>query len=195
MRNPTARACGIAISLALASGSIAAPAASRTPTAQNAATREDTVTQEKAMEPLAWLVGDWEGEGWIQRGPEGARMTFTQTEHVERVFEGRLLLVEGVGRARSSIVRHAYGVLSWDPDEGAYAFDTYLADEAGVDAAATVEDGVLTWSFDVEGGRIRFRTRETGSGEWHENGEFSPDGTTWYPFFEMTLRRVAEAGS
>ncbi|MGH7573146.1 MAG: hypothetical protein ACREMK_15090, partial [Gemmatimonadota bacterium] len=156
-------------------------------------------------EPLAWLVGDWEGEGWIQQGPQGGRTEFTQTEHVESAFGGRLLLVEGVGRAKESagdagagpeagsIVHHAYGVLSWDLEDSGYDFDTWLVDEAGIDAEATVENGVLTWGFEAGGGQIRFRIRQMEHGEWHETGQFSPDGTTWHSFFEMNLHRAGEA--
>ncbi|MGH7563328.1 MAG: hypothetical protein ACREK5_02765 [Gemmatimonadota bacterium] len=191
--------------LALGIAGVADLPVSRSLLAQEAPAQATTAsfTQEQAMEPLAWLVGDWEGEGWIQRGP-GPRMEFTQTEHVESAFGGRILLVEGLGRAKpsggaetgpaaGSVVHEAYGVLSWDLEEGDYSFDTYLADEAGVDAEATLEDGILTWGFEAGGGQIRFRIQQTEQGEWHETGGFSPDGTTWHPFFEMTLHRAGEA--
>ncbi|HET9481169.1 MAG TPA: hypothetical protein VFP98_05380, partial [Candidatus Polarisedimenticolia bacterium] len=73
----------------------------------------------------------------------------------------------------------------------AFRFDTYRAGENGVDAEASYEAGVFTWGFDAPTGQVRFRIRRTEEGEWHETGEFSPDqGTTWHPFFEMTLHRV-----
>lgn len=197
---------GVALLVVLGIAGGADLVVSRSLLAQEAPAQGTTAdfTQEQAMEPLAWLVGDWEGEGWIQQGPQEGRAEFTQTEHVESAFGGRLLLVEGVGRAKpsagdaaspeaGSIVHHAYGVLSWDLEDAEYDFDTYLVDEAGVDADATLEDGLLTWSFETGEGQIRFRIRQTEQGEWHEKGEFSPDGTTWYPFFEMTLHRAGEA--
>ncbi len=179
---------------ALAVSSLGAPKALP---AQEAATSTEIELSVRAMEPLAWLIGDWSGEGWIQLGP-GERHEFTQTEHVERTFGDRLLLVEGIGRARvpggqGPIVHHAFAVLSWDDQRGTYRFDTYRAGENGVDAEAVHEDGVFTWSFDAPNGKVRFRIHETEDGEWHETGQFSPDqGVTWHPFFEMRLRRIED---
>lgn len=180
---------------ALAAVTVAALVAPPTAVAQEAATSSEPETAVQAMEPLAWLVGDWEGEGWIQLGP-AERQEFIQTEHVEPAFGGRILLVEGIGRGRvpdgeGPIEHHAFGVLSWDAEENSYRFDTYRAGDRGVDADATLEEGVFTWGFDTPGGTVRFVLRETESGEWHETGAFSPDqGSTWNPFFEMTLARV-----
>lgn len=163
--------------------------------AQEAATTTEPDPAIHAMAPLAWLIGDWRGEGWIQRGPEG-RIEVVATEHVESALGGRLLLAEGLGRTKvhdgeGSIGHHAFGVLSWNPETETYAFDTYLAGETGVDALATIEDDVVTWSFDVPHGKVRYQIRQTETGQWHEVGHFSPDGgTTWLPFFEMTLARV-----
>ena len=188
-RSGTARVCGCAIA------ALAILVTGRQLLAQEAATSTDPYPAVQEMEPLAWLIGDWKGEGWTQRGPEG-RIEFIQTEHVERAFGGRILLVEGIGRTRvpegeGPIGFHAFGVLSWNPETDTNGFDTYLANGAGVDAEATVEDGVVTWGFDTPQGKVRYRIRETEAGQWHETGDFSPDGgTTWLPFFEMTLDRV-----
>ena len=169
----------------------------RAVTAQEAvATTTSESAQQQAMKPILWLVGEWEGEGWIQRGP-GPRSTFTIRERAETALGDRLIVVEGVGRAASDgedagqIVHHAFGVLSWDGERGDYRFSTYRADDTGVDARATVESGVVTWGFDTPNGQVRYRFRQLEDGAWRENGEFSPDkGTTWMPFCEMTLHRV-----
>lgn len=164
--------------------------------AQEAGEEAGPADRVEAMRPVAWLAGEWRGEGWFRRGP-GEPRPFTQTERVTPAFGGRLLLVEGVGRARTDdgeegpVVHHAYGVLSWEPDEGHYRFRTYLADGGGVDAEARVEDGALVWGFEVDEGRIRYRIRRTEGDRWHEVGEYSPDGSTWHPFLEMTLRRAS----
>lgn len=185
-------------SLAIGLALFAPLAAPRTMTAQEAATTTSESAQREAMQPILWLVGDWEGEGWIRRGP-GEPSTFTIHEHAETALGDRLIVVEGVGRAAGvgevdgEIVHHAFGVLSWDGDRGDYRFSTYRADDVGVDARATVEDGVVTWGFETPNGQVRYRFRQMEDGAWRENGEFSPDkGTTWMPFFEMTLHRVAD---
>jgi hypothetical protein len=182
----------MAIGLAL----IAPLAAPRAAAAQEAATSTSESAQREAMKPILWLVGDWEGEGWIRHGP-GEPSTFTVHEHAETALGDRLIVVEGVGQAagdaeiEGEIVHHAFGVLSWDGERGDYRFSTYRADDLGVDARATVEDGVVTWGFETPNGQVRYRFRQMEDGAWRENGEFSPDqGTTWMPFFEMTLHRV-----
>ncbi|MGH7573433.1 MAG: hypothetical protein ACREMK_16560, partial [Gemmatimonadota bacterium] len=83
----------ITLLVALGLASIADLVVSRSLRAQETPAQATSAdfTQELAMEPLAWLVGDWEGEGWIQQGPQGGRTEFTQTEHVESAFGGRLL--------------------------------------------------------------------------------------------------------
>jgi hypothetical protein len=184
------------LTLALGLALLAVLAAPRAAAAQEAATTTSESARRETLEPLLWLVGEWEGEGWIQKGP-GERSTFTIHERAETALGDRLIVVEGVGRSTGEgedagqVVHHAFGVLSWDGEQGDYRFSTYRADDTGVDARATVEDGVVTWGFETPQGQVRFHIRQMEDGAWRENGEFSPDqGTTWYPFFEMTLRRV-----
>ena len=192
---------GIVKSLAIGLVMFASLAAPRTMTAQEAATTTSESAQQEAMKPILWLVGDWKGEGWIRQGP-GEPSTFSIHERAETALGDRLIVVEGVGHAVGTgeadgeIVHHAFGVLSWDGEQGDYRFSTYLADDTGVDARATVEDGVVTWGFETSNGQVRYRFHQMKDGAWRENGEFSPDkGTTWMPFFEMTLHRVASAAS
>lgn len=188
--------------LALALGLGVLPFASpREASAQEVATTTAESAQKKAIEPLLWLVGTWEGEGWIQMGP-GERHSFTIQERAETALGERLIVVEGLGRATGEgegddrVVHHAFGVLSWDEEKGDYRFSTYLADKSGVDARATVEDDAVTWGFENPQGQVRFHIRQMEDGAWRENGEFSPDqGTTWHPFFEMTLHRVDDAST
>jgi hypothetical protein len=187
--------------LALGLALLASLAPPRPAAAQEAATTTSASAQREAIQPILWLVGDWEGEGWIRRGP-GEPSTFTIHEHAETALGDRLIVVEGVGRAAGDgevdgeIVHHAFGVLSWDGERGDYRFSTYRADDTGVDARATVEDGVMTWGFETPNGQVRYRFRQMEDGAWRENGEFSPDkGTTWMPFFEMTLHRVADSSA
>ena len=185
------------LTLALGLAMLAPLAAPRPAAAQEAATTTSETPQREAIEPLLWLVGEWKGEGWIQMGP-GPRSTFSIHERAETALGDRLIVVEGVGRATGEdedagqVVHHAFGVLSWDGERGDYRFSTYRADDTGVDARATVESGVVTWSFETPRGQVRYRIRQTEDDTWRENGEFSSDqGATWHPFFEMTLQRVA----
>lgn len=147
---------------------------------------------DSAMVPLAWLVGEWEGEG-ESRSPEGRSIAAVR-ESVESRLNGRVLVIEGVGRLPSAdgngrIVHHAFGVLTYDPERRQYAFRA-LRDGGVIDAETSLADGVFTWGFPIPGGRIRFHIRQV-DGEWHETGEYSADGATWQKMLEMKLRRVA----
>lgn len=146
---------------------------------------------DSAMAPLAWLIGEWEGEGVSQTrtGPSAAAVR----EKVEGRIGGRVLVIEGIGREPSTdgsgrIVHHAFGVLTYDPERRQYALRA-LREGGVIDAETSLADGVFTWGFAVPGGRIRYQIRQVG-GEWHETGEFSADGSTWRRMIEMKLRRV-----
>lgn len=169
--------------VALAAFLVSLPLAAQRPGAGAAA--------DSAMAPLAWLIGEWEGEA-VSLTPNG-RSPGTAQETVEGRLNGRVLVMEGIGREPSAegtgrVVHHAIGVLTYDPERGRYVLRA-LRDGGVVDADATLTDGVFTWSFEVPGGRIRFQIRQV-NGEWHETGEYSSDGSTWRKMLEMKLRRV-----
>jgi hypothetical protein len=148
------------------------------------------------MKKLDFMVGQWQGEGWIETGA-GNRSTFKGTESVQRKLDGTALLVEGVHRGRMGnsaeevIVHNALAVISWDDRTQLYRFRASLADGRYTDAEARLTDGALVWGF-RQGERlsIRFTIRINEAGDWLEVGEMSPDGSNWRKFFEMTMRRV-----
>jgi hypothetical protein len=147
---------------------------------------------DSAMVPLAWLIGEWEGQG-ESRSPQGQSFA-TVRESVESRLNGRVLVIEGIGREPSAdgtgrVVHHAFGVLTYDPERRQYSFRA-LRDGGVIDAETSLADGVFTWGFEIPGGRIRFHIRQV-NGEWHETGEYSADRTTWRKMLEMKLRRVS----
>jgi hypothetical protein len=147
---------------------------------------------DSAMAPLAWLIGEWEGEA-VAFSRTG-RSPGTARESVQGRLNGRALVMEGIGREPSAdgkgrVVHHAVGLLTYDPERRRYVLRA-LSEGGVVDAEATIIDGVFTWGFQVPGGQIRYHIRQV-DGEWHETGEYSADGTTWRKMLEMKLRRVA----
>lgn len=141
----------------------------------------------QAMWDIAFLAGRWEGDGWMQRGPE--RHTFTSTETVESRLDGRVLIIEGLHHGPSGeVVHHAVAVVSYDASRDGYAFRSYQADGKSDEQEADLVDGAFVWGFDTERGRVRFTVRVDGNA-WHETGHFSADGESWQPFFQMDLTR------
>lgn len=151
--------------------------------------------QLEEMEKVAFLVGNWEGEGWMELGP-GERSTFHGTETVESRLGGTVLLIEGLHYEKMSPdeevpVHHALAVLSYDEREMRYRFDSHLADGRYLNAEGRLVDGAFQWGFrDERGTSIRFTIHSNEEGEWFETGEMSQDGENWRKFFEMTMRRM-----
>lgn len=149
--------------------------------------------QSNPMEALAWLAGEWEGGGWTMTGP-GQRAEFLGTESVESRLGGRVLVVEGRHFEKDDPehpVHQALAVISYDAQRRNFRFQAHAVGRPGLDATGVVEDGAFVWSMDIPGGgRIRYRIRKTDEGDWHETGERSGGENQWFPFFEMTMRKV-----
>lgn len=146
------------------------------------------------MRRLAPLVGEWEGTGWVQLGPNG-RQPFTVHESARWAAGGTVLVLDGLGLTKlddgsERPAHEAFAVVSWDPAGGRYRMRAYRAGAGEVEDTPTVSDGGLVWGFsDPRGGRVRFTLSFDDRG-WHEVGELSPDGVTWRPFLEMHLERA-----
>lgn len=61
----------------------------------------DLAAQRAAMKDLGFLVGKWAGEARLLRGP-GEPVELLQTEKAQYKLDGLILVIEGVGRARSA---------------------------------------------------------------------------------------------
>lgn len=150
------------------------------------------------MRSFDWLIGEWEGGGWMMV-PGAGRLEFTSAENVEWRLDGRVLLVEGLHHAavpdasgERPVVHHALGAITWNASRDAYVFHTWLGNQGGSGAdneLVATEDGFIWWPATPEGApRVEFRVRRV-DGEWVERGTVTlPDGETM-EFFEMRLRR------
>src|SRR5689334_7775562 len=81
------------------------------------------------MAKLAFLVGEWDGEGWVALGP-GPRKTFAIHESVQRKLDGLVLLLEGLGRSPGAdgterITHHALATLAYDARAHGYRLSAY----------------------------------------------------------------------
>jgi hypothetical protein len=157
----------------------------------------NTGEHKKKLEIFSNWIGQWKGQGTIQRGPNNSSSSDV-TEDIEMKLDGSLVVMEGIGKKldeqtkSEKIVHHAFGILSYDTNAGKYRLKTYLAEGMTADAWFNVMgDNKYQWGFDVPQGKIRYTiTIDPVAKTWQEIGEFSSDEKTWYKTFEMNLKKV-----
>lgn len=163
-----------------------------------AAQREspDRVAQVEAMARLGFLLGDWQGTGWMQAGPQ--KSEFSGHESIRSKVDGLAILVEGAYTAKlpdgtERTVHESVGLMTWDAKAGNYSFATKVAAGFGGDyVAKLVDDATLEWTIPGPQREMRYTIHVEGN-TWTENGTMSTDGgDTWVEFFEMTLERQGE---
>lgn len=183
MRRPVAAfVCALACAAVSASGVFAQ---------QDPATAARASEEARArMAPLAALAGEWEGSGWYRMGP-GEPQQFRQRETVRWAAGDEVLVIDGLGvDAADNPVHQAFAMITWDALAGDYAMHAYSAGEGPVADAPHVAADSLVWGFtEPQGGQIRF-TIHFGDAQWHEVGDYSPDGNAWYRFMDMKLTRA-----
>ena len=146
----------------------------------------------EAMHAISFFEGQWEGEGWMRRGPTEPT-PFRSSERIESRLDGRVLIVEGLHHAKETdeVVHHAVATISYDPETSKYRFLSHLEDGRSGDYLGRLEEGAFVWGYDVPRGKIRFTIR-IADGHWSETGEFSADGTQWNQFFAMELDKKGD---
>lgn len=142
---------------------------------------------------LSFMLGTWEGEGWIKMGRE--KKTFLQTEILTSKVDGKVISLEGLGTSTDSLskevtkVHDAFGMIYYDTEQNGFrmiAFST-AAPMNNVEFKA-VGKRKMRWQFVSEqGGTVRFTEDFSNPGKWLETGEYSMDGQKWFPFFESHL--------
>ena len=177
----------------------------------------DLEAQRAAMAKLALLVGRWEGEARIYRGPSGpataGRPTIlAMTEEAQYRLDGLILVIEGIGRTATDrkTVLQALGILSFDDERGSYhlrAFndgrfletqvklteDARSSEEAKGHREAGATRMVLEWGFAVEQARTSSVLRINERGEWTEEHEIIIGNQPARRLMEVAVRRVDHA--
>jgi hypothetical protein len=156
----------------------------------------EAVAKEKMKVFSSW-AGHWQGEGSIQMGQGMPKKSFVD-EYVEFKLDGSILAVEGIGKSleaenKDKISHHAYAILYFDQLANEYKFNTNLKDGRNSQSWFKIlEDNKYAWGFDVPSGKIRYSIHLDATVKtWNEIGEFSSDnGSTWYKFFEMNLKKI-----
>ncbi len=146
-----------------------------------------------AMQDLAVMVGEWRGSSWSMM-PDGSREEAVMHERIEWKLDETVLLIEGRGTgSEGQVVHDALAVLSFEPFSRTYKFNSHIAQ--GLQTAAgfeVLEPNVkFRWGYETPAGKLRFTLTFSADGtHWHEIGEFSRDGETWFPTLEMNLDKV-----
>src|SRR5207247_1903976 len=102
--------------------------------------------QRDAMKKLAFLVGEWQGGGWMEFAP-GQRRTFKGTETVRTKLDGLLLTIEGRhrgqvgGKGEEVVLHNAFALVSYDDQAKRYRFQAFTARGNHEDTGAKVSDG------------------------------------------------------
>ena len=153
------------------------------------------VVQLAAMKKLDFLVGQWQGEGWMEFAP-GQRRAFKGSEVVHSKLDGLLLGIDGIHRALvgakgiETVIHSAFGLLRYDEKAKQYRFQAFTTHGNYEDAEAKVTDGQLVWGMVIpQFGEVRYTIKLDDKGQWFEIGELIQDGKVARKFFEMTLKR------
>jgi hypothetical protein len=179
--------CFVIVAALIAGASSAATAQGRPP--------DTSAAQKVAMQKLAYMAGDWQGDGWMIMGP-GPRETFRGGEKVQSKLFGLALLVEGAFFAPDSggaerLVHTTLGVFTWNPTEQKYSFRYWLASGWSGERDLILTDDGWYWEMPAgPGATIRY-TMTLKDGAWSEIGERTTDqGKSWTKFFEMNLKKA-----
>jgi YD repeat-containing protein len=134
-----------------------------------------------------WTVHATDARGNVVQGQMGNGMTLW------RAFDpvtGELThMVDQSGSGPDDTAFNAWAVLDWTPERG-YLMRSNTLDGRYGEFAVQLSDSGFVWGTQFPGGQIRYTMRLTPAGEWHEQGEYTRDGTRWFPTVEMRLRRT-----
>lgn len=143
------------------------------------------------MRKLSFLLGEWSGEARMLRGP-GLFADLNQTEVAQFKLDGLVLMIEGVGRVKSSRepVLQALGLISFDDAVGAYRMRAFN-DGRWLETQVELIDGPgLRWGFTLGEISTKSVLRINEAGEWTEQAELTIGARGPHRLLELRVRRV-----
>lgn len=185
----SARAAGAACSLIMLAVLSGPPAVAQV---------DGTATPD-AVQPaqaLAFLLGEWEGTGWML-SPDGRRGEFSVRERVTPRASGYGVSLEGhgsvfVGPDQQERTVHDAFALIWAEPDGGFGMRTVVMQGHTLQVEPEITGNRLVWGFDAGPmGETRYTT-VVEDGVWTATGERRlPGEADWSQFLEMTLTRMA----
>ncbi|MEO7453390.1 MAG: hypothetical protein ABIV13_01350 [Fimbriimonadales bacterium] len=143
----------------------------------------------EAMKKLDFMVGNWEGVGWMML-PEG-REVFKGTENVQKKLQGKALLIEGkfADTKDGRIVHETMAIVTYDEAKKKYVFQTYLFNRPGGVFDLNVKPNGFTWAIDVPNVTRADYDMNLVNGEWVEKGSVTLPNGQKHEFLEMRLKK------
>ncbi len=151
----------------------------------------DIESQRAAMRKLDFLIGNWSGEARILRGP-GEPLELVQTEEAHYKLDGLILIIEGLGRAKSDgkVALQAFGIVSYDDEAGAYRMRAYNDGRYLETELKLRENGKgITWGFALGDIKASSVLQINEKGEWTELHEITIGSQPARKFMELTVSR------
>jgi hypothetical protein len=147
--------------------------------------------QRAAMSKLGFLIGRWSGEASLLRGP-GQFMDLNQTEEAQFKLGGLVLMIEGVGRAKTDgkAVLQALGLVSFDDHSGTYTMRAFN-DGRWLESELKLEgEETITWGFALGAISTQSVLRMNEQGEWTEHADLIIAGRPPQTLLDLRVRRV-----
>lgn len=145
------------------------------------------------MKKLEFLVGEWSGEATVLRGP-GLFVDMAQTESAQFKLDGLVLMVEGVGRAKTDgkVSLQALGLISFDDETGTYKMRAFN-DGRWLDTEVKIGTGgnSISWGFTIGTFKTATVLRINEAGEWTEHGEITIGERPPQKMMDLKVRRVS----
>jgi hypothetical protein len=151
----------------------------------------DLEAQRAAMRRLDFLVGKWTGEARISRD-QGETTELLQTEEVGYKLDGLILVIEGIGRAKSDgvPVLQAFGVVSYEDESKIYRMRAFNDGRFLETVVKHSEEGKgMTWGFELGEIKMNSVMRINERNEWTEIHDISIGSQPAKRLMEVTVRR------
>jgi len=151
----------------------------------------DIEAQREAMRKLSFLTGTWSGEARALRGP-GEPVEMIQTEVAQYRLDGLILMIEGIGRAKSDgkPVLQALGLITFDDTAGTYSMRAFNDGRWLETEMQLSESGRgLAWGFVVGEIRTKSLLEIDERGEWTELHELMVGSQPPRTLMRLRVRR------